>query len=275
MLVANGIKPPLWAPGFQHTHPLANGLVGLWPVWNGPSLSTRLMDISGNGNDGVLTNMTPATDWVSSRFGHALDFDGSNDHVVIGAPAMTTAVTAMVIFRQDTTFTGRFDAPMARWHSTVGDRDQFFIYIQENDSNKIRFGIGDGSSSAEVVGPTISTGTWYTVIGRYSKVEQRLTIWVNGAEYGPTTTSLTMNAATITELHLANLQTDTTTHAFAGRITDAALWNVAVGEGLIAEVTADPWGMIRPRQKAYFFMPPTLLVLYANKRGNKRGSRKQ
>jgi hypothetical protein len=40
-------------------------------------------DISGFGNDGVLTNMDPSTDWVSGQIGGALEFDGNNDIVLI------------------------------------------------------------------------------------------------------------------------------------------------------------------------------------------------
>jgi hypothetical protein len=59
---------------------LTTGLVGAWC----PSLGatgTRLRDVSGRNNDGVLTNMDPNTDWITSGGKLALDFDGSNDVV--------------------------------------------------------------------------------------------------------------------------------------------------------------------------------------------------
>jgi len=56
-------------------------LVGAWA----PSVSqwggTILRDLSGQGNHGTLTNMDPATDWVTSGGYGALDFDGSDDLV--------------------------------------------------------------------------------------------------------------------------------------------------------------------------------------------------
>jgi len=36
-------------------------------------------DKSGKGNDGTLTNMDPGTDWVTDKYGYALDFDGSDN----------------------------------------------------------------------------------------------------------------------------------------------------------------------------------------------------
>jgi hypothetical protein len=42
-----------------------------------------LIDRSGYGNHGTLTNMDAATDWVVSGGAGALDFDGSNDHCLV------------------------------------------------------------------------------------------------------------------------------------------------------------------------------------------------
>ena len=52
---------------------LKQGLVGAWI----PSISGSgwlWPDLSGRGNNGSLTNMD-ASDWVSSQYGRALDFD--------------------------------------------------------------------------------------------------------------------------------------------------------------------------------------------------------
>src|SRR5690606_30479453 len=62
------------------------GLISWWmvlPHWRG-GLTWR--DLCGR-NHGTLTNMDPPTDWVGPRgrpggWG-ALDFDGSNDHVLV------------------------------------------------------------------------------------------------------------------------------------------------------------------------------------------------
>lgn len=59
---------------------LQNGLVGDWCPNLGYS-GSLLLDRSGYGNHGTLTNMDPATDWVVSEGKMALDFDGVNDHV--------------------------------------------------------------------------------------------------------------------------------------------------------------------------------------------------
>jgi hypothetical protein len=59
--------------------------VGHWKFEEGEG--DKAYDSSGNSNTGTLTLMDPATDWVDGKFSKALDFDGSNDVVNIGAPA--------------------------------------------------------------------------------------------------------------------------------------------------------------------------------------------
>jgi len=60
---------------------LRNGLVGAWCPSLGPT-GFLLLDRSRN-NHGTLTNMDPGSDWVISNGRYALDFDGSNDSVVM------------------------------------------------------------------------------------------------------------------------------------------------------------------------------------------------
>ncbi len=64
---------------------LRDGLQGLWVPSLGPT-GLALRDVSGRGNHGALINMDPAADWVTTEKGWALDFDGSNDHVMGSKP---------------------------------------------------------------------------------------------------------------------------------------------------------------------------------------------
>ena len=66
---------------------LREGLVGAWcPSIAGDGFT--LPDLSGYGNHGTLTNMD-SNDWVSSQYGRALDFDGSNDLVTFPSLPLT------------------------------------------------------------------------------------------------------------------------------------------------------------------------------------------
>ena len=66
-------------------HYINRGLVGYWIANEGTG--TNLKDISETGNDGTLTNFAlsgAASNWVGSRMGGSIHFDGSNDLVNIG-----------------------------------------------------------------------------------------------------------------------------------------------------------------------------------------------
>jgi hypothetical protein len=64
--------------------PRSHNIVGRWVPSAGPT-GFRLMDRSGRGNHGTLTNMDPASDWVVSEGKGALDFDGANDFIECGS----------------------------------------------------------------------------------------------------------------------------------------------------------------------------------------------
>jgi len=89
-----GVKPS-WRNGFARSAresiapELWKGNIGLWA----PSLGVtgnKLMDVSGYGGVGTLTDMDPAEDWVSSQHGMTLRFDGANQRVAI-APAVAAS----------------------------------------------------------------------------------------------------------------------------------------------------------------------------------------
>jgi len=65
------------------TAPVAAWCPSLDTAGNG---TTTLTDLSGNGRNGTLTNMSPASDWTDDGSGlWSLDFDGSNDYVALSS----------------------------------------------------------------------------------------------------------------------------------------------------------------------------------------------
>ena len=63
---------------------LWHGLVGAWGSGLGPT-GVTFDDQSRFGNNGTLTAMNLATDWVVSEGRYALDLDGSDDFIEIGS----------------------------------------------------------------------------------------------------------------------------------------------------------------------------------------------
>lgn len=100
--MATHIKPPFGA-AIHRGHPLARRLVGAWLLHEGRGGAVN--DLSGNGRTGTLTDMDPASDWMPGAHGHALDFDGSDDRVIVAPDAginLGTANACVMRFRAHT-----------------------------------------------------------------------------------------------------------------------------------------------------------------------------
>ena len=100
---------PLLGAQINWAHPLAQGLVGFWPMSeNG---GDKIYDLSGNGNVGTLQNMafpsTTSSGWNPGRDGPILAFDGSDDGVEVADNAKfdfqyTNAFAVCVWFKTTT-----------------------------------------------------------------------------------------------------------------------------------------------------------------------------
>ncbi len=121
------VRPPK-----PNTDNLLKGIVGCWSPSLGVTGNT-LRDVSGRNNHGVLTNMDPATDWVSTSVrgvsGRVLDFDGSNDYVNLGRSPISGAMPRTIVIwvkviSHPSTFNRLFYAA-GSLASTNGSRFQF------------------------------------------------------------------------------------------------------------------------------------------------------
>ncbi len=73
------IVDPLQWYDYNRDAPLADDLLACWPFWEG--MGDTLQDVVSD-DQGTLTNMDSATDWVPAENGWGLDFDGGDDVVV-------------------------------------------------------------------------------------------------------------------------------------------------------------------------------------------------
>ena len=104
---------------------LRQGLVGAWCPSLGAS-GFRLIDRSGYGNHGTLTNMDPGTDWVPSGGKLALDFDVSNDYVSVG----------------DIAIDGLSSISIAFFFQYITRSSDYAHLLGKNSSSSSRFGVG-------------------------------------------------------------------------------------------------------------------------------------
>ena len=104
------------------------GALAHWPFDDGSG--TTAGDVSGNGYDGTLTNMSPSTAWISGTLDGAIQLDGSNDYVALNS---------------FTNLTGSFTiTAWIRPASTAGD--QRIFCDDRNNSGGFAFSLGDPGS---------------------------------------------------------------------------------------------------------------------------------
>jgi len=188
---------------------LTDGLVGYW-TFNGQDIdwaSNTAYDRSGQGNDGIMTNMSTTTSPTDGISGQALDFDGSDDYVDIQDNSVfNLSITG------DYTWsfwinTDDLDGTVGTiWSQDIQGSDNY-LYIYAGDVDYVWWGpvndgifLGwtiDGSNyiSLETNNNVITVGNWYHVVVTYDGSKSplsRFKIYVDstdetsGAENGGT-----------------------------------------------------------------------------------------
>jgi len=204
-----------------------NGLVGAWCPSLGPSGYT-LLDRSGRGNHGALTNMDAASDWVGTPGGWALDFDGVNDNVPTDIEAtkvipsgkpFSVSLWVYLSGAQPSTAGGYL---ISDFNAAGSDCS---LSIRVFRSNSI-----DAFTNAQahdlIRGGSITTDEWFHVVF-VSRSEANKELYVDGVSVGTSTVSVTR--ATAGNLTFGQ-PGDLTSLNFRlnGRLADLGMWNRAL-----------------------------------------------
>ena len=221
---------------------ILQGLIGAWCPSLGPSGYT-LLDRSGRGQNGTLTNMDAGTDWVGTPGGWALDFDGTNDHLNYGTnlnlAGTKTATFSAWVYRA----TIGDMLLMTRYSSGLGAGNLRADYFGLQ-SGQIFLFVGNPTSTADYLmfssTETITAGVWNHIAG---------SVFVDGTN---SSCVLVMNgkACTVTASHSGTRPSAYATNNtvpwrsmaitgfsgavayYSGRLSEHAAWNIAkpVGE---------------------------------------------
>ena len=167
------IKPRV--PSVNWEHPLAKGLVGAWAFQDGGG--SVLRDVSGRGNTGTLTNMDPATDWVSSPYGGALYFDGDNTASISRVQMPSASLSGgqgTLVFR----FKFRVISLVAGEEGYIIDNQspRFICFIDRFGT--LIFQIGSSVSASSSL---FSTDTWYSLALTWDEYANTREIYLDGS----------------------------------------------------------------------------------------------
>jgi hypothetical protein len=153
-------------------------LAGHWKLDEDSGIAVS--DSSNKGNDGTLTNMDPATDWVSGKIDNALDFDGGDDHVVVphdpSLSLMHELTVAAWIYANPG---GLVDYKLVLNKGTSGDNRNYWLGTKDD---KITFGFYDGGTKEFEFDPDLQTEIWYHIAATFNNAADSVRVYLNGAE---------------------------------------------------------------------------------------------
>jgi len=138
-----------------------------------PGSGTVWRDISGNGNNGTLTNGPT----FNSGNGGSIVFDGVNDYVNCGnnsSLSISSAITLSSWINSSTLFSSQYFPPFI-----IKGLNVSYMLFGNSSTNQVRIRIG-GNIAANVLDSvsTISANTWYNIIGTYDGTDMK--IYING-----------------------------------------------------------------------------------------------
>lgn len=238
-------KPELHNLGIRQGHPLATGLVGYWPMWEGGG--TRVMDVSGNGRDGVVGGPVGKV----TPIGAAFDFDGSNDYVSIAKPfglftgASDWSIAAIATI--ETSATSQFIfAPRA-------ERDWYLGADISSGSFAYRFGFSGGGSFKAITGYDYPVNETRLLVGTCKSL--LLSIYVDGV-LGSTYNAAGRTPGSLTGVTCFGIGWDlpaTTFYKMNGQLHAVGIYSRSLNASEVADLYSDPWSLIRPRARSYFY----------------------
>jgi hypothetical protein len=143
---------PVLGSQIQFGHYSAQGLVACWLMNEGSG--SIIMDLSGDGNNGVLGG---STQFVSGESGNCLGFDGNNDFVSLGKPLVNGELT--VSYWEWAKGDGAYNGNDGYHISDSDDPTNFYMRRYASGTNQITGGIAGGSFSASAIG-TVLVEQW-------------------------------------------------------------------------------------------------------------------
>ena len=185
------------------TAPVADDTVAYYPLEN-------LTDTTGNGND--LTN-NGATSGVTGIIDDAYSFNGANNYMDTGITSI--GETFSVSFWAKFDDVSSYQSIISKWTSSASNRWTFDIGAS---SGTLRFYVADTVASET----SITTGTWYHVVGTYDGTD--LVLYVDNIS----TTTNPVNSYTEDSSKIFLGAYTTNLQHFDGNIDEVAIFNYSL-----------------------------------------------
>jgi concanavalin A-like lectin/glucanase superfamily protein len=216
--------------------------VGVWNLDEGSG--TTVSDVSGNGNNGVLSG---GVSWVTGVFGSALSFNGSSGQVKVSdntalEPSATVTVSAWV---EQAGSPGDYRYVLAKGANGC-IAASYGLYTGPDGGLEFYVAQGHGASYARSpdAGQGIWDGKWHLAVGTYDGSTIRL--YLDGTQVGQGTAwsgALEYLLPNSNDFYIGNYP-GCSDHGFAGAVDNVMVWNRVLGASEISglEPAGDPPG---------------------------------
>lgn len=221
-------KPPVGAQ-LKLDHPLARGLVGCW-LLNERS-GDKAYDSSGQGNIGTLTGMDPATDWVGSLHGGALDFDGSNDYIECADSPSLNIIKSITI-------SAWINFAVTNSPIVIVGRGNYQYLLYWNAGQSVLSLWTGGSETQQFFTPVV--GTWYHIVAINDEYNNKRTIYINGKELSGSSSYVPSSSANVV-LRIGD--SENFSYHWNGKIENILIYNRALSAQEVATLHAFPYAM--------------------------------
>ena len=204
--VSDARYPQLW-----------RGLVGAWLPAQGRKHNSLVLDYSGNGNHGTLTN---GAAFAPGRAGYGGSFDGSNDYVVGANAGINFPVggsrRSLALWMKSGGWSG--DNGIFHWGTDGGSPTDANIHLVAGTGGVILWGNGySGHLTSGSV--TVNDSKWHHIVGTYDGTNG--VIWIDGRQ----TQSSTWTPATLTGTNWRMGSFMSNAGFFPGVLSDVLLYN--------------------------------------------------
>lgn len=177
---ANGFAPRDGRPLYPE---LWRGCVFAAAPMLGPT-GVTLRDWSGFGRHSALTNMDPASDWITSSGRYALDLDGTNDYLFAATPQSVLINAIELWWQPQTTITS-------------ASSEQDILHLRQSSDWYVALGSATGLATNEYFtlrdtsgnyltvvtdGGSINSGAMHHFLVSWSATDARYNIWIDGIQ---------------------------------------------------------------------------------------------
>ena len=248
-----GVKPT--NPVVNRSHPLAQGLVGAWPIQDGGGGILR--DASGQGRDAALYTWAgvPVPQFKQTPYGGGIDPSAKSTALDVNMFVGQLGRTVSVLFKADSL---QANYPFASYGP--GWTNRWYMLLQTDGTIDTR--IGSAVAVTSSIGYSVGEWIHYVVTydGAYAKA------YINGA-LGSSQANSTLVGDVAGRPSIGGL--NETVNVLDGVIADVRIWSRGLKSSEVADLYQDPWALYRPARPVRELYRGKAIAAAVKPKGNK------